>query len=180
MSDERKQSLFIVAYEGKDTADEVYKTLRQLEKDKKLDIKTAMVIHRKDNGKLKLVHKRRVNTWGGAAIGGGVALLLGAASGGMLAGVVVGAGLGGFGHNMRTDTKEFLEDKLGPDSSAVAILIKDADWAAVQAATEKYGGEDLSVEMTDEAAMQVAALAANEEVADAVAEEVEVEDEVEE
>jgi uncharacterized membrane protein len=150
-----------------------------LEKDKKLDIKTAMVIHRKDNGKLKLVHKRRVNTWGGSAIGGGVALLLGAATGGaVLAGVVMGGAIGGFGHTKRTETKEFLEDKLGPNDSAVAILIKDADWKAVQEATEKYGGNDLKVEMTDEAAMQVAALAVKPEVADAVGEEVEVEDEV--
>jgi uncharacterized membrane protein len=36
MGEERKQSLFIVAYPGQETADEVYKTLRELEKDKKL------------------------------------------------------------------------------------------------------------------------------------------------
>jgi hypothetical protein len=58
----------------------------------------------------------------------------------------------------------------------VAVLIKEADWKAVQDATEAYGGEDLSVELTDEAAAQLAALAENQEVADAVAEEVEVEE----
>jgi uncharacterized membrane protein len=180
--EERKQSLFIIAYEGQDTADEVWHTMRDLEKDKKVDIKTSMVIYRKDNGKLKLVHKRRMNTWGGAAAGGGIALLLAGATGGgsVLAGALVGGAIGGFGHSDRTKVKKFLEDKLGTDASALAILIKDADWQAVQDATEKYGGEDLSIELTDEAAAQLAALGANEDVAEAVAEEVEVEDEVEE
>jgi uncharacterized membrane protein len=180
MSEERKQSLVITAYKGRDTANEVYKVLRQLEKDKKLDMKTAMVIYRKKNGKLKLVHKRRANTWGGTAIGGGVALLLGAATGGaLLAGAVIGGAIGGFGHTKRTETKRFLEDKLGPDDSAIAVLVIDADWEAAEEATKAYDGEDLVVELTDQAAMQMAALAADDEVSAAVAEEVEVEEEAE-
>jgi hypothetical protein len=38
MSDERKESLFIVSYSGRDTADEAYDTLRQMEKDDQVDI----------------------------------------------------------------------------------------------------------------------------------------------
>ncbi len=59
MSD-KKESLFVVSYSGRDTADQAYGTLRQMEKDKQVDIKTAMVVNRKDNGKLKLKHKRRL------------------------------------------------------------------------------------------------------------------------
>jgi uncharacterized membrane protein len=76
--------------------------------------------------------------------------------------------------------KDFLDEKLGPDDSAVAILIKEADWQAVEDATKQYGGEELAVELTPQAEAQLAALAENEEVADAVAEEVEVVDEDEE
>ena len=54
MSDERGQSLFIIAYPGKETADEVYHTLRELEKQDKIDIKTAATIYRKEDGKLRL------------------------------------------------------------------------------------------------------------------------------
>ena len=173
---ERKESLFIVAYKGTDTAEKVYDTLHDLQKKKELKIKTAMVIHRKDNGKLKLVHKHRIETWGGAAIGAGVALLLGAvAAPAVLAGAVVGGALGGLGHTDRKDVKEFLDDKLGPDDSAVAILIKEADWQAVEDATKQYGGEQLSVELTPEAEKQLNDLAADPEVSDAVADEVEVE-----
>ena len=174
---ERKQSLFIVAYKGKDTAEKVYDTLHDLQKQKKVKIKTAMVVNRKDNGKLKLVHKHRVETWGGAGIGGGIALLLAGVGGGaVLAGAVVGGALGGLGHKDRKEVKAFLDDKLGPDDSAVAILIKSADWHAVQDSVADYDGKQLEVELTPEAEKQLNDLAANPEVADAVSDEVEVED----
>jgi len=181
MSEERKQSLIITAYEGRETANEVYKTVRQLEKDRKVDLKAAMVILRKKNGKLKVVQKRKaVSGWGGAALGTGLALLLGAATGGVLAGAVIGGVVGGFGRKKRHQAKGFLEAKLGVDDSALAVLINDADWEAVRDLTEQYSGEIMALELTDQAAMQVSALAANEEVADAIAEEVEMEEDIEE
>jgi uncharacterized membrane protein len=178
---ERKQSLFIVAYKGRDTADEVWDTVHGLQKDKKIKVKTAMVVHRKDNGKLKLVQKGHIGSWGGGALGGGIALLLaGIGSGVGLIGALIGALLGGIGRGDRNEVKDFLDDKLGADDSALALLVKDADWQAVQDATAGYGGEELSVELTDQAAMQIAALGSDEEVAAAVAQEVEVEQETEE
>ena len=38
MSDERKQNMFVVAYKGQNTADQVYDTLRDLQKQKKVKI----------------------------------------------------------------------------------------------------------------------------------------------
>ena len=72
---------------------------------------------------------------------------------------------------------EFLEDKLGQDDSALAILISDADWEAVRSATEAvYGrGEVMAMELTPEDEAELNALAENEEVVAAVAEEVEIE-----
>ena len=178
MSDERKQSLFIISYPGRDTADQVYDALKGLKKEKEIKIKTAAVVYRKDNGKLKLVHKRRLTTWKGL-FGGGAAGLIVAGPAGVLAGVAAGALVGSSRSGDRRDVKEFLEDKLGPDDSALAILITDADWAAVQEAVEPYGGEDLKVELTPEAEEQIKALAADPEVAEAAADEVEVEDDAE-
>ena len=175
MSDERKQSLFIISYPGKDTANDVYDTLKGLKKDKEIKIKTAAVVYRKDNGKLKLVHKRRLTTWKGL-FGGGAAGLIIAGPAGVLAGAAAGALVGSSRSGQRTDVKKFLEDKLGPDDSALAILITDADWAAVQEAVEPFGGEDLKVELTPEAEEQLKASAADPEVAEAATEEVEVED----
>lgn len=180
MSNERKQSLFIVAYKGHDTADEVYKTLRGLQKEKKVKIKTAAVVTRKENGKLKLKHKKRLTVWKGTFAGGITALLLvGTGGGAVLAGSMLGALLGSGYAKKRREAKKFLDDKLGQDDSALVILIKNADWEAVQAATAHYDGETLDIELTPEAEEQLKALASNEEVAEAVSEEVEAEDDAE-
>jgi uncharacterized membrane protein len=60
---ERRQSLFIIAYPGKETADEVYHTLRGLEKQDKIDIKTAATLYRKEDGKLRLKRRQRLTLW---------------------------------------------------------------------------------------------------------------------
>ena len=182
MSDERKESLFIVSYSGRDTADEAYDTLRQMEKDKQVDIKTAMTVTRKDNGKLKLKHRRRLTGGKGLVAGGAVGLLIGGAvAPAIIGGAAVGALIGSSRRGDRKEVKGFLEDKLGPDDSAMAVLIKEADWAAVNEKLEPYGGEDLMVELTAEDEAAIEALGDDKEVAAAVDDEVEVveEDDVE-
>ena len=91
MSVERKQSLFIIAYPGKETADEVYQTLRALEKQDKIDIKTAATLYRAEDGKLRLKHRRRLTVWKGAFGVGAIGLILAGTGAGFLAGAVVGA-----------------------------------------------------------------------------------------
>jgi uncharacterized membrane protein len=174
--------LFVVSYSGRDTADQAYDTLRQMEKDKQVDIKTAMVVNRKDNGKLKLKHKRRLTVGKGLVAGGAVGLLVGGAvAPALLGGAAVGALVGSSRSGQRRELKGFLEDKLGPDDSALAVLIKEADWEAVDAQLKPYGGEDLKVELTAEDEAAIEALGDDEEVVVAVEEEVEVveEDDVE-
>ena len=178
MSTEPKESAFIKSFKGRGTADQAYDTLRQLERERQVDIRTAMTIAREENGKLKLIHKRRLTVGKGLVAGGGVGLLLfgpGAILGGMAIGALVGASRSG----QRAAVKEYLEDKLGPDESALVIIIKDANWEAVKERMEPYGGDHLVVELTsaDKAALEE--LADNEEVVAAVAEEVEVEDDPE-
>ena len=171
--------MFIIAFNGHDTADEAYKTLRHLQKEKAVKIKTAAVVTRKKNGKLKLKHKRRLTVWKGAFSGGIIALVLAGTGGGaVLGGALLGALLGSSRSKQRRHVKKFLDDKLGQDDSALAILIKHADWEVVQEALAPYGGEALDIELTPEAEEQLKALASNEEVAEAVSEEVEAEDDV--
>jgi uncharacterized membrane protein len=181
MSDERKQSVFVVAYKGQNTADQVYDTLRGLQKQKKVKIKTAAVVTRKENGKLKLNHKRRITVGKGAAGGALLGLLVFGTGGGFLAVGTVGALIGARGSGQRTQLKEFLDDKLGQDDSVLAIEVSDTDWEAVRAATEAvYGsGEVMAMELTPEDEAKLNALAEEEEVAAAVAEEVDVEDDPE-
>ena len=171
-----------MSYSGRDTADEAYDTLRQMEKDKQVDIKTAMTVTRKDNGKLKLKHRRRLTGGKGLVAGGAVGLLIGGAvAPAIIGGAAVGALIGSSRRGDRKEVKGFLEDKLGPDDSAMAVLIKEADWAAVNEKMEPYGGEDLMVELTTEDEAAIEALGDDKEVAAAAEEEVEVveEDDVE-
>ena len=115
-------------------------------------------------------------------MGGGLLGLLVFGTGGALLAVgAVGALIGASRLPERNALKEFLDDKLGQDDSVLAILVSDADWAAVRAATEQvYGrGEVLAMELTPEDEAELNALADNEEVVAAIAEEVEVEDDPE-
>jgi uncharacterized membrane protein len=175
MSVGRKQSLFIITYPGKETADEVYQTLRRLEKQDKIDIKTAATIYRKEDGKLRLKHRRRLTVWKGAFGVGAIGLVLAGTGAGFLAGAVVGALIGSSRSRQRHEVKEFLDDKIGPDDSALVVLVTNADWDAVHNEVDHFGGEELAVELTVEAEKRLAEIAADEEVAAAVHEEVEIE-----
>jgi len=170
-----RQSLFIIAYPGKETADQVYHTLRVLEKQDKIDIKTAATIYRTEDGKLQLKHRRRLTVWKGLFGVGAIGLVLAGTGSGFLAGAVVGALIGSSRSKQRREVKHFLDDKLGPDDSALVMLITNVDWEAVQSEVDHFDGEELAVELSDEAEKRLAEIAADEEVAAAVQEEVEIE-----
>jgi uncharacterized membrane protein len=69
-----------------------------------------------------------------------------------------------------------LEDKVGPDDSALLILVANADWEAVQSEVDHFNGETLAFELTTKAEKQLAVIAADVEVAAAVREFVEIEE----
>lgn len=174
MSIEKKQSLFIIAYPQKETADEVYRTLRGLEKQDKIEIKTAVTIYRTEDGKLQLKHRRRLTVWKGLFGVGAIGLILAGTGAGLLAGAVVGALIGSSRSKQRRDVKSFLDDKLGPEESALAILVTNADWETVRNEIDHFGGDELAFELTPEAEKRLAEIAADEEVVAAVYEEVEI------
>lgn len=177
-------SLFIITYEGRDTANQVYDTLNDLQKQDKLKIKTAATAWRKDNGKLKLWARHRVTFWKGLWGGGAIGLVLGAitvaATGPAVIGAAAVGGLVGLSRSrQRRDAKKFLDEKLGQNDSALVILVRSADWDAVDEAVAPYNGETLSMTLTPEAEAQLAALAEDPEVAAVIAEEIEVVEEPE-
>ena len=176
MSDEPRQSLFVIVYPGKETADEVYHTLRELEKQDKIDIKTAATIYPEDNGKLRLRHRQRLTVWKNGFGVGAIGLILAGTRAGNLADAVVGALMGSHRSRHRREVGAVMEGKLGPDHSALAILATHADWEAVQRAVDPFGGEELAVELMAKAERQLAEIASDEGVAAAVREFVEIEE----
>ena len=179
MADEVKYDFALMFYEGRDTADKVYYTLRGLEKQKKVDIRTAAVLTRKENGKIRLKHKRRVTFWKGAVGGGVIGLLAGALLTGpvgtvTLGGAVVGGLIGMTRSRQRRQLKKWVDEKLGQNQSGLAILINYSDWPAVLDATESFGGEAALLELTEGSQKQLEALMEDEEVVEQVSQDVEV------
>ena len=73
--------------------------------------------------------------------------------------------------------KEYLDDKLGQNDSALGIEFKDdTNWTAVESIVDKYNGDYLKVELTPEAKAVLDQMATDEDTAKAVSAEVESED----
>ena len=176
MPDKRRQSLFLIAYPGKETADEVYHTLRGLEKQDKIDIKSAATVCRMEDGRLWLQQRQRLRLWKDEFDVGAIGLILAGTGAGTLAGALVGALFGPSRSEGRCEAGEFLENKLGPDDSALVILLTNANWEAAQSKVDHFGGEELAVELTAKAERQLAEIATDEVVAAAVREFVEIEE----
>ena len=93
-----------------------------------------------------------------------------------MAGAVVGALIGSSRSKQRRDIRSFLDNKLGLEESALAILITNADWEVVQCEIDHFGGEELTIELTAKAKKKLAEIASDEEVAAAVREILEIEE----
>jgi len=160
-------SFAVAVYDGPASAQAVFNILKDLEKEEALDIKEAAVVTRASNGKIKMSNLGFVGTGKGGVLG----LILGAvAVSAPLAGLVVG-GLIGFGRSGdRRRLKMMLDDELGADQSALAIVIKQADWAAVAEATKQYPGELIMSEMSDDALATLEGIAGDEDFSEAKAE----------
>jgi uncharacterized membrane protein len=84
-----------------------------------------------------------------------------------LAGLLVGGLIGFSRSGDRRRLKEVLDSELGVRQSALAIVIKEADWEAVAEATKGWEGEVIKSSLSDEALATLEGLSAEEDVADA-------------
>ena len=175
MSKKRKQSLFIIVYPGEETADEVYHTLRALEKQDKIEIKTAATLHRNEDDKLRLKHRQRLTLWRDEFEVGSIGLILAGTNAGKLAGTLIDTLISQRGCFELREAKAFLDDKLYPDNSGLVILVDNTDWEAIQNDIG-ISGERLTVELTAKAEKKIAEIAADEGVSDVVQEYVEIEE----
>ena len=176
MSYEKKQSLCIIVYPGEETADEVYHTLRALEKQGKIDIKTAATLYHAEGNKLRLKHRQRLALWKDEFDVGTIGLILAGTKAGKLSQAVVGTLMGSQTPKHQCEARAFLDDKLGPDNSALVILVTNADWEALQNEVDQFGGEELVAELTTTAVKRLAEISADQDVAAAIQEFVEIDE----
>lgn len=170
MAKDEVYSFVIAAFPEKDSAEYVYNTLLDMQNAEMVDLKTASTVYRDEKGKLEIHHKHGLTTWKGAAGGVAVGFLLG----GPILGGAIGALLGSRGKGEQRDAKEFLDDKLGQNESAIIVYLKDADWVAVRDMFRRFDAEALQLELSPEAEEALSAAAADEEVVKAVRAEVEI------
>lgn len=175
MSDERNQSLFIIVYPGKETAEDVYHTLRAFEKQDQIDIKTAATLYRTEQGKLLLKRRQRLTLWKDEFDVGSIGLIMAGTKAGILAGTLIDALIDSQRCFELRDVKAFLDDNLGSDDSGLVILVANADWEAIQ---NEVGltGKELTIELTVKAEKQLAEIAADEDITAVVREYVEIEE----
>ena len=129
----------LAVYDGPASARAVFNILEDLQKEKALDIKEAAVLTRAPSGKITMSNLGYVGLIGFTRSGD------------------------------RRKLKLILDEQLGADQSALAIVIKRADWSAVAEATRSYPGEIVMSEMSNEALAALEDMASDEDFAEAKA-----------
>jgi uncharacterized membrane protein len=157
-------SFALVVYDDYVGAQSVFSILQKLQKEEAIDIKEAAVVTRGASGKIAVDNLGFVGTGKGGVLG----LVIGAvAVSAPLAGLLVGGLIGFSRSGDRRRLKEVLDSELGVRQSALAIVIKEADWEAVAEATKGWEGEVIKSSLSDEALATLEGLSAEEDVADA-------------
>jgi uncharacterized membrane protein len=153
--------MMVVAFEGEDKADEVLSTLKQLDVEATVDLKSAAVVKRDAEGRIRIRETKDFDAKQGA-IGGAVAGgLLGLLTGKFLAGAIIGAAGGaaaGHGIDMGLDD-EYLRsvgESLGSGTSAIVALISfERVERAMEELDEFEGGTILRHTLSDEVYQQL-------------------------
>ena len=163
--------LVALAFEGEYTAGGMFNTLKELQQRGALDLEDAVVISRSAQGSQLYMNPSGMQ--GGApvinpvsqaeidqttfkrgraaAAGAGIGLFAGWLLGGPIGGAVVGTLIGGM-RDKGVDDK-FVKEiaaHMGPDSSALVLLVKRADTAAVRAAIQPFKGTVLHTDLSPE------------------------------
>lgn len=173
MSDQ-KHSFVVVAYEGKDTGIAALETLHELSKRHEVKVRDAVVLYKTESGKLKLHPDNDMTAKKGGLTGGTAGLIIGLIMGGPIVGMAVGAATGAWAGNIsgvEKEVKQTLDEELLPDQSALCVLVKYAHWDVVRGEMARHNGRVVLSELTEEAAVALELLAADNAVATAVSQE---------
>ena len=136
---EHKYEMMVVAFDSEDEAEQVLDALKGLEGEHVIDLKSAAVVVRRADGKVRIKETKdfdaRQGAIGGAVAGG----LLGLLRGGLLKGAILGAAGGAAAGKvvdlgLEDDFLKEIGETLGTGTSAVVALV---DFEQVDAAMEE-------------------------------------------
>ena len=119
----------IVTFPEEDTAKQVLKSLKKLEKDKTIKLEDAAVVTKGEDGKVKVSQTLDETTAKGAISGGAIGLVIGTMVGGPIGGALLGAAAGAFtgkkiDYGISDDKIKAVSEALEDHSSAIFYVYK--------------------------------------------------------
>jgi uncharacterized membrane protein len=143
-----------IAYPDEATAQEVARTLAELQTEHSIELDDLVVAVREDNGKIKLrqnFHPGAAGAAGGALWGGLIGLIFLAPLLGMAVGAAAGGAAGAMA-DVGVDDK-FMKElgaKLPPGGAAVFVLVRRSTPDKVLPRVSQYGGEVLHTSLSED------------------------------
>ena len=153
MSD--KYSFIVVKYPQKDTAEAALETVMGLAKEKVVKLRDAVAITKTEKGKIKLHQTKDDPASKGFLKGGVIGIIFAVLFGGapwIVAGAAAGTAFSLFDRGIKNKLLKELGEGMSVDESALAVLIKEADWNELRQrmAAKAFGGEAIVSELTDD------------------------------
>jgi uncharacterized membrane protein len=178
MSDQEKYSFIVVKYAGAETGRAALDAVQVMAKEGKVKLKDAVAINKTEKGKIKLYQTKDDPAGKGFLKGGFIGVLFAILFGGagwIVAGALAGTGLAMFDRGIKNKLLKELGENMTADESAVAVLIEEADWGALQSYMDShFSGEVVVQELIPEHMAEVEALTENPAAVEAVPEELEL------
>lgn len=174
-----KYSFIVVRYPNKNTAEAALEVVKGLAKEKVVKLKDAVALTKNEKGKLQM-HQTKDDPASKGFLKGGVIGIVFAVLFGAAGWIVVGAALGTafaiFDRGIKNKLLKELGENMTSEQSALAVLVEDADWAAVKErmAAQNFNGEIVVQELVEEHLAEVEKLAENAKAVEAVPTEVEL------
>lgn len=161
------------------TGELALETVKGLAKEKVVKLRDAVAITKTEKGKIKLHQTKDDPASKGFLKGGLIGIIFAVLFGGapwIVAGAAAGTAFALFDRGIKDKLLKELGEGMGIDESAVAVLIKEADWAALseRMAAKDFGGETIVNEMTAEHLAEVEKLADDSKKVEAIPEEMDV------
>ncbi|HET7855917.1 MAG TPA: DUF1269 domain-containing protein [Gaiellaceae bacterium] len=146
--------LIAVAYEHEQTAERALASVRDLARERALDLKDAAIVVKVDAKHVELRQTRQLAAGEAVVSGGSIGLLLGLAVGAPVAAAVLGlAGGGGlavFDRGISDERMRKFGADLEPGHAALFALVADVEWPLLHERLAAYGGEVAASELDEE------------------------------
>jgi uncharacterized membrane protein len=148
-------NLVAIAYPDEATAQEVGRTLAELQTEHSIELDYLVVAMRQDDGKIKLrqsFHGGAAGAAGGALWGGLIGLIFLAPLLGMAVGAAAGGATGALvDYGIDDKFMKELGSKLEPGGAALFVLVRSSTPDKVLPRISQYGGEVLHTSLSTEA-----------------------------